>query len=122
APVNFVPLIGEQGWSPATGAGSRTAASAAKDSLPDMIAAAAEPLPDFEDPAFGALFDRWTDRRVVMLGEASHGTHEFYAARAAITRHLIERHGFTILAVEADWPDAAAIDRFVRHRPAARGR
>lgn len=81
-----------------------------------MIAAAAEPLPDFDDPAFGELFDRFGDRRVVLLGEASHGTSEFYRARAAITRRLIEKHGFTIVAVEADWPDAAAIDRYVRHR------
>jgi erythromycin esterase-like protein len=51
------------------------------------------------------------------LGEASHGTSEFYRARAAITRRLIEHHGFSIVAVEADWPDAAAIDRYVRDRP-----
>jgi len=78
----------------------------------------AEPLPEFDDPAFGAMFDRFADRRVVLLGEASHGTSEFYRARAAITRHLIEHHGFTILAVETDWPDAAAVDRHVRHLPA----
>src|SRR5438034_141392 len=70
------------------------------------------------DPAFGNLFDRFADGRVVLLGEASHGTSEFYRARAAITRRLIEKHGFSIVAVEADWPDAAAIDRYVRHRPA----
>ena len=52
---------------------------------------------------------------MVLLGEASHGTSEFYRARAAITRRLIERHGFNIVAVEADWPDAATIDRYVRH-------
>ena len=62
-------------------------------------------------------FDRFAASRVVLLGEASHGTSEFYRARAAITRRLIERHGFTIVAVEADWPDAAAIDRYVRQRP-----
>src|SRR5262249_27615514 len=62
--------------------------------------------------------DRFGDRRIVMLGECSHGTHEFYAARAAITRRLVERHGFTIVAVEADWPDAAAIDRYIGHGPA----
>jgi erythromycin esterase-like protein len=56
-----------------------------------------------------------------LLGEASHGTTEFYRARAAITRRLIERHGFTIVAVEADWPDAAAVDRYVRHRPVRLG-
>lgn len=52
------------------------------------------------------------------IDEASHGTSEFYKARAAITRHLIEHHGFTVVAVEADWPDAATVDRYVRHRPA----
>ncbi|MGX9176813.1 protein-L-isoaspartate(D-aspartate) O-methyltransferase [Mesorhizobium sp. BHbdii] len=116
--VRFVPLIGEQGWPES---GSRTAdrrsGPARTRSLPEMIAAAAEPLPDFDDPAFGELFDRFGDRRVVLLGEASHGTSEFYRARAEITRRLIEKHGFTIVAVEADWPDAAAIDRHVRHRP-----
>ncbi len=84
----------------------------------ELIAQAAEPLPDFDHPSFGAAFDRWADRRVVLLGEASHGTSEFYRARAAITRRLVERHGFDIVAVEADWPDAAVVDRFVRDRPA----
>ena len=88
-----------------------------RDNLPRRLAAAMEPLPDIDDHAFAAAFDRWADRRVVLLGEASHGTDEFYRARAAITRRLIERHGFTIVAVEADWPDAAAIDRYVRDRP-----
>lgn len=58
---------------------------------------------------------------MVLLGEASHGTSEFYQARAAITRRLIEQHGFTIVAVEADWPDAAVLDRYVRYRPARAG-
>jgi erythromycin esterase-like protein len=84
----------------------------------EAIAAAAEPLPGFDDPGFGQLFDRFANKRVVLLGEASHGTAEFYRARAAITRHLVAAHGFRIVAVEADWPDAAAIDRYVRHRPA----
>jgi erythromycin esterase-like protein len=91
------------------------------DVLPGLIADWAEPLPDLDDPAFGELFDRFADARVVLLGEASHGTAEFYRARAAISRRLIERHGFTIVAVEADWPDAATIDRYVRHRPAREG-
>lgn len=80
----------------------------------EAVRAAAEPLPDPDDPEFGAAFDRYGDARVVLLGEASHGTSEFYRARAAITRRLIEKHGFNIVAVEADWPDAAAIDRDVR--------
>lgn len=86
------------------------------ESTSQLIAKAAQALPDFEDPSFGALFDRYADARVVLLGEASHGTSEFYRARAAISRRLIERHGFNIVAVEADWPDAATIDRYVRRR------
>jgi erythromycin esterase-like protein len=81
-----------------------------------MIAGAAEPLPGFDDPAFARMFDRFADAKLVLLGEASHGTSEFYLARAAITRRLIEEHGFNMVAVEADWPDAATIDRFVRHK------
>jgi erythromycin esterase-like protein len=83
-----------------------------------MIARDAEPLPDIDDPAFGRMFDRFADARLVLLGEASHGTSEFYRARAAITRRLIEAHGFNLVAVEADWPDAATIDRHVRHKAA----
>lgn len=85
--------------------------------LPQMIADACEPLPDPDEAGFGAFFDRFAGSGVVLLGEASHGTSEFYRARAAITRRLIERHGFTMVAVEADWPDAAAVDRYVRDRP-----
>src|SRR3954467_7515602 len=81
-----------------------------------------ETLPPIRDAdAFGAVFERFADAKVVLLGEASHGTSEFYRARAAIPRRLIERHGFTIVAVEADWPDAARIDAYVRHRPKREG-
>jgi len=82
------------------------------------LRAHAEPLPEIDSAAFGALFDRYGDARVVLIGEATHGTSDFYRARAEITRRLIERHGFSIVAIEADWPDAAAIDRYVRQRPA----
>ncbi|MDB5592922.1 protein-L-isoaspartate(D-aspartate) O-methyltransferase [Enterovirga sp.] len=121
--VAFVPLIGAQGWAEdgRRAATSHVPGRSGDLTLPEMIAEAAEPLPDLDDPAFGALFDRFAECRVVLLGEASHGTSEFYRARAAITRHLVERHGFTVLAVEADWPDAAALDRYVRHRPARPG-
>jgi erythromycin esterase-like protein len=54
------------------------------------------------------------EARLVLLGEASHGTHEFYRERARITRWLIEDKGFTIIAAEADWPDAYRVNRFVR--------
>lgn len=120
--VNFVPLVGEEDW---IEDGSRSASNhvpgnVAKKSLSDMVSDAAEPLPSFDDEAFGALFDRWSDRRVVLLGEASHGTSDFYQARAAITRHLVKHHGYTIIALEADWPDAAAVDRYVRRQDGGR--
>lgn len=80
------------------------------------IAAAAEDLPPPEHAeVFGATFERYGDASVVLLGEATHGTSEFYRARAAISRHLIQNCGFNIIAVEADWPDAARLDRYVRH-------
>jgi len=86
------------------------------EQLPGLIRKSAEPLPDIDDDRFAAVFDRYSDARVVLLGEASHGTSEFYRARAAISKRLIAHHGFNIVAVEADWPDAATIDRYVRHR------
>src|SRR4030081_3678058 len=55
------------------------------------------------------------DARFVLLGEASHGTHEFYEHRARITKRLIEEKGFTAVAVEADWPDAYRVNRYVRN-------
>lgn len=82
-----------------------------------LVARHAEPLPEIDDPAFGRLFDRFGDARVVLLGEASHGTSEFYRARGSITRWLIEQRGFTVVALEADWPDARVFDAQVRHRP-----
>ena len=91
--------------------------------LTGMLRAHAEPLPPpLRAEEFGGFFARFADARVVLLGEASHGTAEFYNARAAITRELIQHHGFNIVAVEADWPDAAHIDRYVRHQAARPGR
>jgi protein-L-isoaspartate(D-aspartate) O-methyltransferase len=118
--VAFVPLIGEQGWAEdgRRSASNHVPGRSRGRTLPDMIADAAEPLPELDDSAFGDLFDRYAGRRVVLLGEASHGTSEFYRARAAITLRLVEEHGFTVVAAEADWPDAATVDRYVRLRPA----
>jgi protein-L-isoaspartate(D-aspartate) O-methyltransferase len=117
--VRFVPLVSDAKWAEdGRRASSRHVPGAAQNkALPELIREAAEPLPDFDDAKFGEMFDRFSDRRIVLLGESSHGTSEFYRARAAITRHLVEHHGFSIVAVEADWPDAAAIDRHVRHLP-----
>ncbi|MER9166055.1 protein-L-isoaspartate(D-aspartate) O-methyltransferase [Mesorhizobium australicum] len=108
--VMFVPLIGEHSGHDE----NPSVREARSPALPQRIARAAEDLPQIDDPAFGAMFDRFGSRRVVLLGEASHGTSEFYRARAAVTRRLLQRHGFTIVAVEADWPDAAQINRYVR--------
>src|SRR5215203_299363 len=81
--VMFVPLIGAHGWSDAAMRSGRNSASpatrAARQRSPaDIIRDAAEPLPGLDDPAFGQLFDRFAKARVVLLGEASHGTSEFY--------------------------------------------
>jgi protein-L-isoaspartate(D-aspartate) O-methyltransferase len=124
-PVTFVPLVGAVGWAEAAVDTApaferlwprRPAVSARVPSATDLIREVAEPLPEPDDPAFGAMFDRFANARVVLLGEATHGTSEFYRARAQITRRLLERHGFNIVAVEADWPDAARVDRYVRHK------
>ena len=68
---------------------------------------------------FAPLLDRIGDARYVLLGEASHGTHEFYRIRAEITKRLILEKGFHAVAVEADWPDAYRVNRYVRGRPGA---
>jgi erythromycin esterase-like protein len=86
------------------------------DDLSPTLRRHIEPLPALRHRAdFGAYFDNFGSATVVLLGEATHGTSEFYDARAAITRRLIEEHGFSIVAVEADWPDAARVDAYVRH-------
>jgi len=87
-----------------------------EEQLIDQLRNRAVALPSIEDPGFADAFEQFADARVVLIGEASHGTSEFYRARAAITQRLIERHGFSIVAVEADWPDAAKIDRYVRQQ------
>jgi erythromycin esterase-like protein len=69
-----------------------------------------EPRPD----GFGPLLDTIGDARLVLIGEASHGTHEFYRTRAELTKALVLRKGFTVIAVEADWPDAYRANRWVR--------
>jgi len=63
---------------------------------------------------YDVLLDLIGDSRIVLLGEASHGTHEFYFERAATTKRLIAEKGFTLLAIEADWPDASRAHRYVR--------
>jgi erythromycin esterase len=76
------------------------------------IAAIARPLHD--DGDLDVLLDRAAGARVVLIGEASHGTHEFYTWRNALTRRLIAEHGFGLVAVEGDWPDCARVDAALR--------
>lgn len=81
--------------------------------LPNVIRDSATVLGS-GDRDYDALLQMVGDRPFVLLGEASHGTHEFYAMRADITRRLIVEHGFDAVAVEADWPDAYRLNRYVR--------
>ena len=67
-----------------------------------------------------ALLDRIGDARFVLLGEASHGTHEFYRERACITRRLVEERGFDAVAIEGDWPDVHRLNRWAKGASADR--
>ncbi len=82
-------------------------------SLPEAIAVQAQSLPE-KSGDYDALLAEIGDSRLVLIGEATHGTEEFYAERAVITRRLIEERGFQAVAIEADWPDAFRLNRFVR--------
>jgi protein-L-isoaspartate(D-aspartate) O-methyltransferase len=107
--VRFVPLIGVQGWEP-----ERRVARSQPHTIAHLLREVAQPLPDLEEPDLGSLLERVGDARLVLIGEATHGTSEFYALRARITRELVRSRGFSIVAAEADWPDAMRINRYVR--------
>src|ERR1700752_1169003 len=79
----------------------------------DLIRDAAHPLTG-SSADYDPLLNHIGDARFVLLGEASHGTHEFYGERAAITKSLIREKGFAAIAVEADWPDAYRVNRYVQ--------
>src|SRR5438309_3940337 len=64
------------------------------------------------DDPLDPLIEAIGDARVVLLGEASHGTHEYYTRRAKITRRLIEEKGFNFIGVEGDWPDCYEVNRY----------
>lgn len=78
----------------------------------NSITKSAHPLRSKED--LQPLFDRIGNARIVMLGEASHGTHEYYTWRSHISKKLIEEKGFNFLAVEGDWPDSYRLNRFIK--------
>jgi erythromycin esterase-like protein len=76
------------------------------------ISRVTRPLHDEEE--LDQLADLVCRSRIVLLGESTHGTREFYQLRAALTRRLISRHGFSALALDADWPDVLPVDRYLR--------
>jgi protein-L-isoaspartate(D-aspartate) O-methyltransferase len=115
--VRFVPLIGEEGWKELEEEIKpklKTVSIAKPAPLSDLIEKSAIHIPSIDSVDLSGLMKRIGDARVVLLGEATHGTAEFYDMRARITKELIQHKGFRFVAVEADWPDAAQIDHFVR--------
>lgn len=82
-----------------------------------LLRETAEPIESIDSAPLDSLLDRIGSARVVLLGEASHGTAEFYEMRARITRALIERKGFRLVALEADWPDVAILRRYAGGLP-----
>lgn len=117
AHVRFVPLVGAAGWNgdQAERAGAQTNRISAPATLEELVRDSAEPFADPASGALQALLDRIGDCRLVLIGEATHGTNEFYQMRAQISRELITKRGFRFIAVEADWPDAARINQYVQH-------
>jgi protein-L-isoaspartate(D-aspartate) O-methyltransferase len=122
--VRFVPLIGAQGWEAEATEwdGRPTVPSGRPTALARLLREVAEPMSSIEDHDLGALLERLHGARLVLIGEATHGTSEFYRLRARITRELIRGHDFQVVAVEADWPDARRVHRYVQalpdgHRP-----
>ena len=130
--VRFVPLIGEEGW-PADRAGEtaeqptpwraghsgtaakRDRAGRRPTTVAEIVAHGAEPFERHDTANLGPLIERIGKARVVLLGEATHGTAEFYELRARLSLELMEADpNVRIVAVEADWPDARQIHRFIR--------
>jgi protein-L-isoaspartate(D-aspartate) O-methyltransferase len=122
-PVQFVPLIGARGHAEndtVVLAEPRLASPGSTDGAIRLVREVAEPFGAFEGRSLDALVERLASARVVLLGESTHGTAEFYQLRARITQRLIEDHHFDFVAAEADWADAARIDTYVRNaKPAA---
>ena len=118
--VRFVPLIGEEGWTP-TGRErmphprQRPLPRAARETLAAKISVACEPFSTPDSAELDPLLERIGDARIVLLGEATHGTSEFYRMRDRISRELIVKKGFRFVAIEGDWPDAARVDHYIRH-------
>jgi len=115
--VRFVPLVGEEGWT--TPSGGRTPGArltsprtARAEGPAHLLREVVEPVPDIDGADLSSLAAHIGDARVVLIGEATHGTSEFYRMRARITRELIEKHHFRIVGIEGDWPDVAQVHRW----------
>ncbi|MBS0204555.1 MAG: protein-L-isoaspartate(D-aspartate) O-methyltransferase [Planctomycetes bacterium] len=121
--VLFVPLIGQAGWHDDKARVPKSVPSQNQNSRAGIrpghsnaLRDVAEPFESIETANLKPLLDRIGDAQVVLIGEASHGTSEFYRMRARITKALIEQKNFDFVAVEADWPDAYRIHDFVTHK------
>lgn len=114
--VRFVPLVGVSGWDgeESDWDGRPEPAPLTEQQVPARIAEVAESFDSIESADLTGVLDRIGDCRLVLIGEASHGTSEFYEMRARITKELISQKHFDFVAIEADWPDASRIDRYVR--------
>jgi len=119
--VRFVPLIGARGWRDGEPAALETLLPSKQVSRPtsvaELIRELAEPLAEIEGADTGPLIERIGDSRLILIGEATHGTSEFYRIRCEITKELIQRGIIQFVALEADWPDAARVDQYVRDLP-----
>ncbi|RPH59138.1 MAG: protein-L-isoaspartate(D-aspartate) O-methyltransferase, partial [Acidobacteria bacterium] len=119
ADVRFVPLVGEEGWAPEEGRPVsptyRPTVKTPDETLAKTIGTSCERFEVMASADLEPLLRRIGDARIVLLGEATHGTSEFYRMRERISRDLIERKGFSFIAIEGDWPDAARVDHYVRH-------
>lgn len=120
ADVRFVPLIGHEGWPTKGEAPMLPPAAGPPRAKPpkttaQKISDACEPFTSIGSARLDSLLARIGNSKIVLLGEASHGTSEFYEMRDRITRELIEKKGFNFIAIEGDWPDAARVDHYVRH-------
>jgi protein-L-isoaspartate(D-aspartate) O-methyltransferase len=111
ADVRFVPLVGEEGWA----VQGRRDIQLPDGTLAQAIAKSSEKFTSIDSVNLEPMLRRIGDARIVLLGESTHGTSEFYRMRERITRELIEKKGFAFIAIEGDWPDAARIDHYVRH-------
>jgi len=115
--VAFVPLIGAEGWAEEQRKQARQT-SETQLALPTLIRESCEPLDGIEECDLSRLLDRIGSARLVLIGEATHGTSEFYRMRAEITKALIRQKRCDFVAIEADWPDAARVNSYVtRRRP-----